>query len=106
MDINLLTNVLLDLRKASITSTPDTIESVMQKYDMLFLGSKFNTIYSIELRHCLDKTFNYNVSIDELHSVIPQVCKTLDMKLEKLIAATDVTKPNPKTASFQITLWE
>lgn len=106
MDIEFLVNVLLELKKASISSTPDTIESVIHKYDMLFLGSKFNNIYSLELRHSLEKIFNYNVSLDELHSVIPQICKTLNMKFEKLIAVKDADKPNPKTATFQITLWE
>lgn len=105
MSIENLIDVLTELRNASINSSANTIESVMHKYDMLFIGSKFNNIYSIELRHSLEKKFNYIVSMSELNSMIPTVCKTLNMKFEKLIAVEDIGQPNP-AFNYQITLWE
>lgn len=105
MNIENLIDVLTELRKVSINSSSSTIESIMHKYDMLFVGSKFNTIYSIELRHSLDKIFNYILSMDELNSMIPTACKTLNMKFEQLIAVEDIGQPNP-AINYQITLWE
>lgn len=105
MNIENLIDVLTELRNVSINSSPSTIESIMHKYDMLFVGSKFNTIYSVELRHSLDKIFNYIVSMDELNSMIPTACKTLNMKIEQLIAVEDIGQPNP-AINYQITLWE
>lgn len=105
MNIENLIDVLTELRNVSINSSPSTIESIMHKYDMLFVGSKFNTIYSVELRHSLDKIFNYIVSMDELNSMIPTACKALNMKIEQLIAVEDIGQPNP-AINYQITLWE
>ncbi len=105
MTIQNLVDVLVELRNASINSSPNTIKTLMNEYDMLFVGEKFNTIYSEELRHCLDKKFNYLVSINELNSLLPQICKTLNMKLNKLIAVEDIGQPNPMI-NYEITLWE
>ncbi|MFQ7058662.1 MAG: hypothetical protein ACLRQX_08780 [Turicibacter sanguinis] len=41
-----LINVLSELRIASINSTPDTIKTTMEKYDIIFSGEQFNCIYS------------------------------------------------------------
>lgn len=105
MSIENLTDVLIELRNASINSSPNTIKSIINEYDMLFVGSKFNNIYSIELNHCLNKKFNYILSLAELNTMLPQVCKTLNMTLEKLIAVEDIGQPNP-TINYQITLWK
>lgn len=100
-----LIDILCELRNESIKSTPDTIRETMKKYDMLFLGSKFNTIYSIELHHSLNKIFNFDIKMDELNSLIPTACTALNMSLEEMIAVKDIGKPNP-AISYKITLWE
>ena len=105
MTIQNLADVLVELRNVSINSSPNTIKSLMNEYDMLFVGSKFNTIYSEELRHCLDKKFNYIVSIAELNSLLPKICKTLNIKLKKLISVEDIGQLDPMI-NYEITLWE
>ncbi|CUP58716.1 Uncharacterised protein [Turicibacter sanguinis] len=95
-----LINVLSELRTASINSTPENIKTTMDKYDMLFLGEKFNCIYSIELAHSLKNFFNVNISHDELLTLIPIACSNLNMKFEELIALG-----NPSTHCYSITLF-
>lgn len=81
------------------------VKSVMDKYDMLFLGGKFNCIYSIELLHSLKKFFNFEISKDELNTLIPVACKSLNMKFEPMIAVSDLKTDNPPLNSYAITLW-
>lgn len=104
MDIKKIVDVLEELRLASIQATPDTIKLVMKKYDMLFLGGKFNTIYSDELRHALKNHFNIEISNEDLVKVLPSIAKMLNMKLETMVAVEDVGKPNPRI-SYSIELW-
>lgn len=102
-DLQILIDKLSELKNASIRSTPDTIVDTMRKYNMLFLGSKFNTIYSIELHHSL-KTI-VDIDMSELNNLMPTACSILNMRLEELIAVEDIGKPNP-AISYQIVLWE
>jgi hypothetical protein len=96
--------VLCELRTASINSSSENIRTIMQKYNMLFLGSKFNTIYSVELHNSLNTIFDFNIDFYELNVLIPTACNTLNMSFEKLIAIEDIGKPNP-AINYQIILW-
>lgn len=100
-----LIDILNELKTASITSTLDTIKSIMKKYDMLFVGSEFNTIYSIELHHSLINIFNLKITMDELNSLLPTACNILNMSFDKMIAANDIGNPNA-AISYKITLWK
>lgn len=95
----------MELRNSSMKIKNNDVKSVMDKYNMLFLGSKFNTIYSIELHHYINTKLNFNISMDELNSLIPDVCKILNMNFEELIAIEDIGKPNP-SINFRIILWQ
>lgn len=105
MNTNLqkLLDVLTELKNVSITSTPDTIREIMGKYNMLFLGAKFNTIYSTELHSCLNNYFNFDITMDELNSLIPTACSMLNMKFEKIVAVETMGTNNP-AISYQISL--
>lgn len=107
MDKNLqiLIKKLSELRNASIKSTPDTIRETMKKYNMLFVGSEFNNIYSIELHHSLKTIFNIDIAMSELNELIPTACKMLNMNFEELIAIEDIGKTNP-FINYQIILWK
>lgn len=72
---------------------------------MLFLGAKFNTIYSIELHNSLNKIFNINTTMGELNSLVPTACNMLNMNIETMVDVKDIGKPNP-AMSYQITLWQ
>jgi hypothetical protein len=104
-NLEILIYKLTELKNTSIKSTPDTIRETMKKYDMLFIGSKFNTIYSVELHHCLKTKFDIDIAICDLNALIPTACKILNMKVDELIAVNDIGKPNP-FINYQITLWE
>lgn len=108
MNANLqkLSEILLELRNASMQIINEgDLKNVMHKYDMLFLGAKFNTIYSVELHHCLNDKFKLDISMNEVNSLIPTVCNMLNMNFEELIAVKDIGKPNP-FINYQITLWK
>lgn len=100
-NLNILIDKLSELKNASIKSTTDTIKETMKYYDMLFVGSKFNNIYSNELHHSLKTIHNIDISISELNDLIPTACKILNMKFEKLVGINDADH-----VVYQITLWE
>jgi hypothetical protein len=104
-NLEILIYKLTELKNTSIKSTPDTIMEIMKNYNMLFLGSKFNTIYSNELHHHLKTISNLDIDNDKFNILITTACDALNMKFEKLIAVQDIGKSNPYT-TYQITLWE
>ncbi len=108
MDIKKLIEILLELRAASLqigkNPSENEIKSLMQKYDMLFLGENINRIYSIELCHSLKNYFHIETDINELNDLIPVACKSLNMKYETLVAIDDLGK-NPKLKCYEIILW-
>lgn len=81
---------------------------VLSKYNAVFLGSTFNSINSIPLRHVLEKYFGISITNDDLNLLIPLVCKTLNMKISPLKDASDLN-PDPNTVkivAYVIHLWE
>lgn len=97
--------VLSELRSSSMQTTEDNIMDLMKRYNLLFLGSKFNTIYSQELPQSLKAFFNFSIELDELNQLIPEACKLLQMNCEPMIKLSDAGSSNPKIASYAITLW-
>lgn len=109
MDKRQLVQIFLELRSASnsakAANTEDSYMELIHKYDMVFGGEKFNIINSIELCHCLKTKFNFEISIDELNNVIPEICKPLNMKYEPLIDLKDSGNPDPPIAAYSISLY-
>ncbi|MFK7692880.1 hypothetical protein [Paenibacillus sp. HJGM_3] len=102
-NVKVVTDILQELRIASrIIKSEEDLKTTMRKYDMLFVGEKFNTIYARELRHCLDKVFEKQIAMPDLLELIPDVCSVLGMKIE---AMTFVDDPERKLADYQITLF-
>ena len=102
--LNKLIEILSELKTISTSITPNNIKYIMQKYSIIFAGAKFNTIYSIELKHCINTVFNFPISFEELNSLIPSACNYLNMSFEELIAVEDLEKENPNI-QYQITLF-
>lgn len=99
-----LIDVLLELSSASkaVMSESDYNE-LIHKYNMTFLGEKMSSINTIELTSTVSEFFGVDTSLDELNSIVPAVCKTLDMKCE---AMYDLNNLNSSTPScYYITLW-
>lgn len=109
MDNKKLAEILLELRSNSkqLGNNPSEqdVRALMNKYNMLFLGSSFNHIYSHELWHSIKNTFNYEISLEELNLLIPIVCKSLGMNFESMIEAKNIGTPNPPIGCYAITLW-
>lgn len=75
-----LISVLVDMKTASKLDP----EKAIKKFDSLFLGAEMNVIYTTELRHCLKRTFNIEISKEELLKLVKHVCAGLGMHLEPL----------------------
>lgn len=99
-----LTDVLLELSQASKgISGEEELRATMVKYDMLFLGGEFNTIYTLELYHTLISYFGIETSREALNSLIPEVCTSLGMKCIPMAKANDLNNPVPYC--YQVILW-
>lgn len=109
MDKQRLTEILLEMRSASMqvsmNLTEENIKKLMTKYDMLFLGQNVNSINSIELAHSLQSKFGFEISIDDLNKALPAICTALNMKYEPLVNVADVPNPNPPLACYNVILW-
>lgn len=102
-NLKVISEFLQELRIASkLIKSEEELKATMNKYGMLFLGEKFNTIYARELRHSLEKVFEKQISMPDLLKLIPNVCSALGMKTE---AMTFVGDPDRKIADHQITLF-
>ncbi len=75
----------------------------MQKYDLMFLGEKFNTIYTNDLHACLANYFGIKIEYSKLNELVPSICNALSMKYEPMKEITDLNNPVP--ACYQIELW-
>ena len=100
--IKFITETLLELRSsAKLIKSEEDLKTTMRKYDMLFVGEKFNTIYARELHHYLRNVIGYDISIEEILKMVPPVCNTLGMKIDAMAFVDD---PERKIADYQITL--
>ncbi len=102
-DIQKLVEILSLLRADSIShqTNPDFL---MDKYaDLIFLGDKYNVIYSHELFITINNYFHMNISNDSLQEIIPAACNLLNMDCTPLKMLKDLNNPTP--FCYQITLW-
>lgn len=104
-----IASVIVELKQASLSIqrnvSYETWHSLMERYDMLFLGEKFNTISCIELWNALKNKFQISIGIEELLSLIPQICSALGMKAMPLIRLEDAGKPAAPIADYSIELF-
>ncbi|WP_431030023.1 hypothetical protein [Lysinibacillus sp. LZ02] len=99
--IKTIENALLELKAASLEANSDhEIRAIMEKYNLLFLGEKFNRIMSMDLTSTLKDYFSCEITHDELLKILPTTCKYLKMDLEELALAR---KPG-ELAGFFISL--
>ncbi|WWU66468.1 hypothetical protein QJR26_08830 [Clostridium baratii] len=108
MDKNLefLIDFLTEFRYSSIHASENGLSELMAKYDnMLFLGSKFNSIYSNQLLHYIKSNNDFNISEDEFLELIPKACRILNMKYEAMIEVSDLNDTNNKISCYNIILW-
>jgi len=95
-------NVFKELR-ASSQSIIDDPRPTMNKYDMLFLGSNFNTIYTNEMHHTLENYFHITIENEDFQKLVPSICNTLDMKYIPMQKVEDMSNQVPYC--YQVELW-
>lgn len=100
-----LINILIELRNASMNTNKHTAKDLMKRYNLLFLGSNFNKIYSVELPQSFKTFFDFDININELHDLIPSACSNLHMGIEPLVKLSDANNPDAEIACYCITLW-
>lgn len=109
MDKKQILDVLQTLRSETMalknSVTDSDVRTLMHKYDMLFIGERFNHIYSHDLCHMLNTKLGIKMSLDELNTIIPEVCAILNIEIEPMIKLEDAMKPNPPISCYQIILF-
>lgn len=104
-----IASVLIELKQAGLSiqgnASHETWHSLVERYNILFLGEKFNTIYCRELLYTLNDKFQISIGIEELLSLIPQICFTLGMKTEPLVRLEDAGNPMAPIAEYSIKLF-
>lgn len=81
-----------------------SLKNTIEKYDMLLLGDKFNTINSIEFIHSLNYVSDIDVTNDELVKMLPELAHNLNFNYDYLIVYNDKNKDNPDIKGFFIYL--
>lgn len=89
--------------QSSSKKCADDPHAIMKKYDMLFVGKEFNTVYSLEIRHSLQKTLGIEVSNEELNSLLPDICSELGITLTPMVALNSTDKST--VVCYQLKLW-
>lgn len=94
------------MKRASefIQSNHSAWHDVMSEYNLLFLGDKFQVIYSVELAFSLKTKLDIEVTPEDLNKMIPGICSNLGMKISPMILAEDVGKPDTPIANYSIEL--
>lgn len=100
--ITQLVPVFEELRTSSMSITDDPQE-IKQKYNLMFLGEKFNKIYTNDLHACLENYFGIKIDYSKLNELIPSICNILSMKYDPMRSMDDLSNPIP--ACYQIELW-
>lgn len=98
--------VLLELKHASetIQKNHSVWHDVMSEYNLLFLGDKFQVIYSVELAFSLKTKFGIDLTPEDLNEIIPGICSHLGMKISPMVLAEDIGKPDAPIANYSIEL--
>lgn len=108
MNVQELCVILKSLREESQSlseSTPETkMAALMEKYNMIFMGDKANVILSAELCYMLRSKKGVEISMNELHALLPEAAKHAGMKLSPMVLAEDVGNPAAPIENYLITL--
>lgn len=100
--ITQLVSIFEELKSSSMLITGDP-QAIRQKYNLMFLGEKYNKIYTNDLHACLENYFGINIEYSKLNELVPSICNILSMKYEPMRNINDLSNPIP--ACYQIELW-
>ena len=94
---------ILSLLRSDSISYQDNPRKLLDKYNLMFLGDKANTIFTNDLIITINDYFHMNISNNVLQELIPEACEILHMKYEPMKALNDMNNPIPHC--YQIVLW-
>lgn len=101
-----ITEILLEMKSSAQSLMHEPSDGkwhqLIEQYDMLFLGEKFNTIYAREMLHTLQEKYHLDIDLNELLDAIPHICAALHMQIEPMILLTDSGKPDAPIADYSI----
>lgn len=102
----ILIETLKEIKFAPIgVKTDFEYKDLINKYNMMFLGSDFNIITSVELAHYLKENIDSSISHEHLLDLLPRIKDVLSLKLEAQVKQEDAGKPDRKTANYLIHLF-
>lgn len=97
-----LIDILVELSNATRSIMNDTdLESIIAKYNMVFMGPNASQISSAELHNCIKEHFGIDISFQDFDAMLPAACKAAGMQCEDL----RLRKNPSKHAEYLITLW-
>lgn len=99
-----ISNCLIELRDAGLSTTIENYDN-LKKYDIIFSGSNFNSIFAHEFCYALNNYFNIVISLENLLEILPDICEPLSMKLEPLVRVSDIDKSPRPIADYYIFLF-
>ncbi|MEK5134490.1 hypothetical protein NST39_16340 [Bacillus sp. FSL W8-0645] len=100
-EMMIISKALQDLKQESISL--NNIKS--ERFGILFLGEKFNTINSAELREVLARHYNLDLPHEALLVAIPQLCKHNNMQIRALKNLQNLNKLDEEPSIYQIELF-
>lgn len=103
-----IASALQEIRDAALeaqTSPSIDGETLAERYDMLFMGERFNVISGVELCHALNVKFGVPIALDAFLLDIPRVCADLGIDIQPLVQLEDIGKRNPQIADYSIILF-
>ncbi|MCU5668672.1 hypothetical protein OCB72_28950 [Bacillus cereus] len=96
--LTVLSDVLKELR--AVVSKADW-KTMIENYNMIFLGEKFNKVNTLDLHRYLQNTIKLKISEEELLTLIPIACTSLNMKIESMF----IFEKTNKLAGYVIQLF-
>ncbi|SEQ22565.1 hypothetical protein SAMN05216232_1954 [Virgibacillus subterraneus] len=103
---NIVIETLQELKSAPIgVNTDSEYKELINRYNVMFLGSKFNIINSLELAHYLKLNKDPSFSHEYLIKLLPEIKDALSLKLEGQIKLEDADKADREISNYLIHLF-
>lgn len=103
---DIIIETLKELKSAPVgVKTDSEYKELVNKYNMVFLGSEFNTITSLELANFLEENKDSSISHEYLLELLPQIKDSLSLKLEAQVNLEDADKLDRQISNYLIQLF-
>ena len=103
---NIITKVLTAFHD-DIKAAKGDFNFMFEKYGIAFYGfnaEQCNSIFSHDLPIFLREKYGMDISSDDVSQVVPDVCKSLGLQIEKMVKWTEIQETNRAAADYIIRL--